>query len=143
MAPVVTLYDFVGLGLIVGYPNGVIYTNQTCGTACRQPQFEGVLVPLRNMCLMPSRELVSPENALYDYFTGPKWGGIGGPGIGDDDADFIDRLLDQHRLSACIAVDRSRLADSEEAWIHVQVIADEAAPFGMFSGFGPTRAAAS
>jgi hypothetical protein len=138
MQPKITLFDHVGLGLIIEYPSGVTYSNQTGGTSCLAPTLEGVFVPLRNDCAMPSRELLSPENTLVTYFEGPKWQGTGATqGIDADDADFIERLLLEYRLSNCIIVDRSRLRDSHEAWIHVLVTAEEDSIAPVFFGFTP------
>jgi hypothetical protein len=136
--PKITLFEHVGLGLIIEYPSGVAYSNQTGGTSCLAPSLEGVFVPLRNDCVLPSHELLSPEHALVSYFDGPKWRGTGATqGIDCDDADFIERLLSEHRLSHCINVDRTRLCDSHEAWIHITVSTEEASVAPVFSGFGP------
>ncbi|AUX40429.1 uncharacterized protein SOCE26_018300 [Sorangium cellulosum] len=45
MAALIRLYD-AGLGLIIKHASGVLYTNQTCGVCCAQPELEGVFVPL-------------------------------------------------------------------------------------------------
>jgi hypothetical protein len=136
--PKITLFEHAGLGLIIEYPSGVAYSNQTGGTSCLAPSLEGVFVPLRNDCAMPSHELLSPEHTLVAYFDGPKWRGTGATqGIDADDVDFIERLLSEYRLSHCITVDRTRLDDSHEAWIHVTVTAEEASVAPVFSGFAP------
>lgn len=138
MQPTIKLFEHVGLGLIIEYPSGVAYSNQTGGTCCLAPSLEGVFVPLRNDCAKPSQELLSPEHALVAYFDGPKWQGTGAPlGIDADDADFIDQVLAEHRLSHCIIVDRARLRDSHEAWVHVTVTDEESSLAPLFSGFGP------
>lgn len=136
--PTIRLFEHVGLGLIIEYPSGVIYSNQTGGTSCSAPCVEGVFVPLRNDYAVPSREFLSPEHALIAYFEGPKWRGTGATqGIDPEDVEFIERLLSEHRLSHCITLDRTRLRDSHEAWIHVIVTAEEAALTPLFSGFAP------
>ena len=137
--PKITLFEHVGLGLIIEYPSGVAYSNQTGGTSCLAPTIEGVFIPLRNDCAEPSHELLSPEHALVSYFDGPKWQGTGATqGIDAEDADFIERMLSEHRLSDCITVDRTRLGHSHEAWIYVTVTADEdAAVAPVFRGFSP------
>ncbi|WP_437952075.1 DUF6210 family protein [Sorangium sp. So ce296] len=40
----IRLYD-AGLGAIIQHPSGVLYTDQTCGVCCAQPEMEGVFVP--------------------------------------------------------------------------------------------------
>ncbi|WP_035609007.1 DUF6210 family protein [Haloferula sp. BvORR071] len=138
MKPKVLLYEHVGLALIVAFPSGVTYSNQAGGTSCLQPELEGILVPLRNDCLVEGEQLLSPAMSLEDYFTGEKWGGTGAThGIDNEDADFIDTLLQTHRLSHCIQVDRPRLHESCEAWIHVEIVADENPEIPLFSGFAP------
>jgi hypothetical protein len=138
MKPAIELYDHAGLGLIIEYPSGVTYGNQTGGTSCLQPSTEGIFIPLRKDCLVEDRDLVSPRNKLAAYFEGPKWKGTGATnGLDMDDADFIDRLLSDSGLSPCMIVDRRRLHDSHEAWVRVTVLADEPGPCPIFSGFGP------
>jgi hypothetical protein len=137
MKPKVLLYEHVGLGLIVAFPSGVTYSNQAGGFACFQPELEGIFIPLRNDCLVEGNELLSPAVGLEEYFTGEKWRGAAMHGIDEEDADFIDALLQSHRLSHCLKVDRTRLDESSEAWIHVEVGADEAGEIPIFSGLGP------
>jgi Family of unknown function (DUF6210) len=89
--PRIELWEHVGLGLIISWPSGIIFTNQTGGTSCLHPEFEGVFVPIRNDCTEKERTLLSPENDLWDYFTGPRWKGTGATnGLQEEDADFID-----------------------------------------------------
>src|SRR6476659_4158699 len=77
--PFVCLYGHVGLGLIICWPSGIRYTNQTMGYHCAQPYEEVVFVSLRNDCLIEVNELKSPEIDLWDYFTGAAHGGVGAP----------------------------------------------------------------
>ena len=138
MKPNVLLDEHVGLGLIVEFPTGVTYSNQAGGYSCLHPELEGVFIPLRNDCLVEGNQLLSPTLALEEYFTGAKWRGSGAvDGIDQEDADFIDGLLKSYRLSHCIHVDRTRLSESCEAWVHAEVTADEAAETPLFSGLGP------
>ncbi|AZZ92678.1 hypothetical protein EUZ85_18880 [Hahella sp. KA22] len=60
----ITLYDSVGTAIIIGCKSGVIYSNQTGGTACLQPEYEGVLIPIANTIGIPNLNLVSPEKLL-------------------------------------------------------------------------------
>jgi hypothetical protein len=122
------LWESVGLGLIVEWPSGVVFSNQTGGTTCLQPEFEGVFVPLRNDCQLPGERLLSPETELVAYFEGPKHRGAGAiRGLDEGDVQFIGSVLAKWRLGAFIAVDSSRLAESHEAWVHVIVGADDRA----------------
>ena len=133
MQPLIELWEGVGLGVIIEYESGVLYSNQTGGTACRHPRAEGVFVPIRNDVALDGA-LIGPEAALQDYFADGKYertGAVGG--IDSDDVKFIDTLLDKWRLSDVLSVDVSRLSESEEAWVPVLIAKDE----GIFSGFGP------
>jgi hypothetical protein len=115
LLPRIELWEHVGLGLIISWPSGIIFTNQTGGTSCLAPEFEGVFVPIRNNCTEKERTLISPENDLWDYFTGPRWRGTGATnGLQEEDADFIDGLLQKVRLFPTICVDRSRLRDCQK-----------------------------
>ena len=107
--------EFEGLGLIFEYPSGVYYTNQTGGYACHHPVQEGAFIVLDN-----SRGL---NYKLEDYFTADKWGGHCYSGIDVETADFIDDFLEG--IYDLLRVDRSRLAECEEAWIFVIVQRDE------------------
>jgi len=138
--PIVQLWEAVGLGLIIEYPSGIAYSNQTGGTSCSHPKVEGLLVPLRNDTEYETRRLLSPENELYDYFKGPKYCGTGAiGGLDVEDVSFIESVLEKYRLSSCISIDRSRLADSHEAWVYVNVEREERSEdhLKIFAGLGP------
>jgi len=136
--PVIRLWDSVGLGIIIAHPSGVVFSNQTGGTACLQPELEGVFVPLRNDVLTETQEFLSPERDLCEHFTGPKHCGAGAtPGLDSEDADFIDGVLAKHRLADVLRVERNKLRDSHEAWVQVVVSGDESDEHPVFSGFGP------
>ena len=107
----VTLHAFPDIGLIVKAATGVLYSNQAGGFACLHPEVEGFFVPLRTPFGM--REL----NALQDLFPS---GFDAEDGMDEETAERIDRLLTRQGLK-CIRVDRSKLAESWEAWVHVTV----------------------
>ena len=138
--PVVQLWESVGLGLIVEYPSGIVYSNQTGGASCLHPEAEGVFVPLHNDVEGKGRKLVSPANDLFDFFEGPKHSGTGAiSGLDAEDADFIDSVLAKSSLSGVLSVDRERLRESHEAWVHVVVHREEDNEHGLpiFRGLGP------
>ncbi len=119
MKPLIELWDAVGMGLVIEWPSGVLYSNQTGGTSCLQPRIEGVFVPLRNDCELDGHRLISPEAELIEYFEGPRHQGAGATrGLSVGDAGFIDSVLVRWRLCP-VKVDLSRLSDSHEAWVHV------------------------
>jgi hypothetical protein len=101
---------------------------------------EGVYVPLRNDYHLPDGPFVSPEVELTRYFEGPKYSGSGATtGVDSVDADFIDSLFARVGLGTVLSVDRSRLHESHEAWIHILISCDEAEDVNLavFSGFTP------
>lgn len=81
MQPVVELWDDERVNVIVLAPTGIIYTNQTGGNACHQPEAEGFLVPLKeefgfdasmdaplyNDCSVPYDPVIAQE--IIDYFA--------------------------------------------------------------------------
>jgi len=90
MSRIIELWESVGLGLIIEYSSGIIYSNQTGGTSTLHPELEGVYVPLRNDVEVKDPKLVSPQNALLKYFEEPKHRGTGATsGLDLVDADFI------------------------------------------------------
>lgn len=140
MKPTIQLYDNVGTGLIICCESGVIISNQTGGTATLHPETEGVFVPLRNDYTEKDCTFISPELDLDSYFCGPKYRGSGAmTGLDQVDADFVDGILNKMRLSQIVHVDRTKLKDSHEAWIYVEVLADESSEpdLALFACFGP------
>ena len=106
--PVVLLYDYIGLGLILAFPSGVRYRNQAAGHACWKFEIEGVLVPL------PLGEEQIPLRTLEDHFDS------GWECLDVDAADVIDHILAAAGLDF-VKVDRERLGESYEAWVHVRI----------------------
>jgi|HubBroStandDraft_6_1064221.scaffolds.fasta_scaffold54594_2 hypothetical protein len=123
----IRLYDLRAVMLVIDHPSGVIYANQAGGTSCLQPELEGVLVPLE---LEPSRLA-----ALF---------GTASSEISPAIANAIDKLLASGPGTSSLRVDRARLAESYEAWVHVTgesppVVRDVDATetfFGEWYGFG-------
>jgi hypothetical protein len=112
--PIIRLWQVNGIGLIIAHPSGVIYSNQTGGFACNHRKMEGVFVPLANSD-------VDQQAELEAYFTGPKWRGHCYNGIDEETAGVIERILKSSFLTSTLKVDRERLLESEEAWIHVNI----------------------
>jgi hypothetical protein len=143
MMPIIRLgLDAAGLGLIIALPNGVVYSNQTGGTECLQPECEGIYIPIRNQTEEGASEggrnmeLQSPEHELVEYFVRGAYEGSGATwGLNEDDAAFIESVLAKWDLGECLRVDRDRLGESHEAWVHVTVVGEES--HQAFSGLGP------
>ena len=117
--PVIQLWGERLFGMIVIRPSGVYYSNQTGGYACYHPMEEGVFIPL-------GKESVDQEKELCDYFTGAKWAGWCCEGIDEETAGFIEALMAKSHLTQSITVDRTRLQDSQEAWVYVDFSNTEA-----------------
>lgn len=124
--PLVELCEFSGIGLLVEYPSGIRYTNQIGGYACLHPEVEGIFIPLTN-------SLVSQQEKLKRFFTGPKWKGHCDHGIDKETADFVEAVLTESFCTAAIRVNQQRLADSYEAWIHV-IVSPDGQPSEMWRG---------
>lgn len=119
--PCLDLSDTVGLGLIISHPTGILLENQTGGHACLRPQLEGVYLPLAND-YTTERVFLSPEIALNHYFTRSRYKGDGGTtGMNQNDVVAIHALLQEHQLYPFITIDVTKLKESHEAWIWVQV----------------------
>jgi hypothetical protein len=110
----ILLYELAGPALIVPSHTGVRYLNQTGGHSCHQMELEGYLVPIAGARI----ELVEQLTA---HFTGPRWGGWCSRGIDDETADEIDRLLAEFARRDEITVDRDKLGECCESWIHVRI----------------------
>ncbi|MDZ4851658.1 MAG: DUF6210 family protein [Pirellulaceae bacterium] len=111
---IVLLYELGGLALIVPSSTGVVYRQQSGGHSCFQTDAEGYLVPIAG-------DEHDAIERLYAHFTGPKWGGWCSNGIDDITANEIDILLAEVAHREQITVDRSRLGDSWESWVHVKI----------------------
>jgi len=116
------------LGLIIPAKTGVIWTNQTGGTACMQPRLEGFLIPLNHAWLPDPDPLLdfvwdldpeavgkfltaSPElNALFESVSKAETGVAICP--------FTPERLDHNGQLVTLREDRLQLM---EAWVAVRV----------------------
>ena len=111
---IVLLYELGSLELVVPSTTGVTYRQQLGGHSCLQTDAEGYLVPIAG-------EVPNATERLRAHFTGGKWGGWCSNGIDDETANIIDQLLADVVRRVHIKVDRSRLGDSWESWIRVEI----------------------
>jgi len=120
--PSIEIWDTVGLGIIIEFPTGVSISNQTGGTACLHPEIEGIYLPLANDYLTESKEFLSPEIELTQYFEGTKYNGSGATkGIDLEDVEKIKAILAKFGLNEFIEIDLNRLVESHEAWIRIKI----------------------
>lgn len=120
-----SLYDLEGVALILEAPTGVIYSNQVGGHFCLQPTYEGALLPVN-----PDRDPDGPrsdlERALGALLLNRGW-------LDDALADAVDATLARHISTRGVTVDRARLHESIEAWVHVIVPEATGGPHGESS----------
>jgi len=102
--------DGHGAWLIVERPTGVFYTNQTNGNGCNQDSAEGALIPLPRM-----QEVFYAVDGLYMG----TWHEFLGEVISPDEFDEALRKVLKGDLT--ITVNRERMTESYEAWVHVNV----------------------
>ena len=125
----ITLWNSEGVLLIILAKSGVVYKNQTCGGCCLAPREEGILLPFNNEYPLAQPEL-RLEAQLAALTSNVQH-------LAEDEANQIDNFLnDQGPWSsnvACARVDRTRLYDSHEAWIYVDVEENDGC---LFTGFG-------
>ena len=115
--PTMNLYSMSQAGLIVLSPSGVAYWNQTCGNACGQRAEEGVLIPLLELTIDEDRNV--PECPLISALASLNWGPV--LGIDQERAAEIDTMLERFYWTHGLTVDRTRLGDSEEAWVYLGI----------------------
>lgn len=129
--PEIDLSDTVGLGLIISWNTGVVYSNQTGGTSCLRPSYEGVYVAVRNDYAIDQNRFLSPEIELSDHFVN-SYGGMGAVGgINYKDVEFVNSVLSKNLLN--IEVDTTLLQESHEAWVNVLILNNNE----LFTGFTP------
>jgi hypothetical protein len=104
----VGVHFFRDLGLIVKSQTGIVYTNRCAGYARACRDVEGFFVPLR------------PQSIRVTDMLRSLFNGSGFEDFKTSTADRLDTLLDRVGLDAMRA-DRSKLAESTEAWVHVIV----------------------
>jgi len=120
--PIVEIWDTVGLGIVIEYPTGIIISNQTGGTACLNSKCEGIYLPLANDYNEETKEFLSPEIELTNYFKGPKYNGSGATnGIDLEDVGVIHAIMNSYGLAELIAIDIEKLKESHEAWIRIKI----------------------
>ena len=125
----VRLWNAEGVLAIILRPSGVTYTNQTGGMLCWQPSAEGVLVPFNGDNLPEQFEqslAYELRSLLWDVSR-----------LDAEFADKLDAIFGASINTRMARVDRSRLADSHESWIYVDLDEPEDA---LIAGFGRCKA---
>jgi len=123
--PTILLYSLWQAALVIAWPSGVVYLNQTGGYSCGQRAQEGVVVPLMDIPLDTGRCPLEYALSSLEWIST-------GLGIDDDRATEIDEILGRFRATQGISVDRERQADSEEAWVYVVAAPADLAEYQRF-----------
>lgn len=107
-------------GIIVKAATGVKYSTQTCGTCCRHPQAEGFYVPLN------AGNQGQIEDELHKHLCEEAYKDI--------NLEAINEILQFPWVT--LEVDKSKIDESEEAWLHVTIKdgGDEFSPFRQLKG---------
>jgi hypothetical protein len=105
---VIDLSEYNNVGIILKLGSGVFYTNQVAGYACQHPEIEGAFYPL------PTKPGDAELFALTHHFRGT-W-----THIEQADAEFIEHVLRSNGHNH-LSVDRAKLNQSYEAWVHLLV----------------------
>ena len=100
-------------GLIILDKRGVVYTSQVFGNSCDQVSARGFFVPLDETL----REVIPEplEEVLFKLLANA-------PYLSELEADALDAILIRYVETDFLRVDRTRLRDSGEAWVYVDVM---------------------
>ena len=107
--------------VIILMSSGVIYQNVTGGYSCIERCAEGVLVPLVAPYLIISNPHDIYECPIERQLVSLPWNSRECYNPSEGCADKIDQILKTNGFSKNIVVNRSRLEDSTEAWVHVHI----------------------
>lgn len=121
MTRIVRLWTLPDVMLIVPGQSGVVYTNQVMGYACVHPEIEGFLVPFVPDYPIDERGRPAVDTLaerLRAVLENAMW-------MTASQADQVDSILEDFAESRGTVVDRTRLKDSGEAWVHVNVAPGE------------------
>jgi hypothetical protein len=120
----VCLYDLLGLGLVLKDDlSDITYFNQTAGHVCLQMFAKGTFV----FVLDDTKSLC---NTIAAYM-------INKEGLSLEDADFLDNAFSRSYGAKHLSVDRTKLRQSMEAWVHVTI--DNSINNEVYTGFTVTE----
>lgn len=118
---IVNLWRLSSAGMIIYAPTNVFYSNQTGGYGVYHPQQEGLFVPLSTASdRLGTKSICALSDELYKYFGyHGKWKGHCYNGIDEETAVYMDELFLKYRVTEHLRVDRDKLSESHEAWVHI------------------------
>jgi hypothetical protein len=106
----ISLLGLTQLSLIILGESGVVYSNQAGGNLCCQLTEEGWLSIIGEDYCMSKKVGDSLAKFLENKV-----------GITETEADHIDNILRNDYTTFFLSVDRTRLKDSMEAWLYVNI----------------------
>lgn len=115
----INLYELEQAGIIILNNSGFEYLNQVGGSACLQLSAEGVFFPISHNCSDNLDILL--EQIFIDCEI-----------VDNSIANKIDSILQRFISTSGILVNRNKLNDSCEAWIHVIINDSE---YSVYQGF--------
>lgn len=119
-------------GVIILRETGIIYQNQTCGHACIQRCAEGALVLLTDPYLITENPVELYQCSVEAGLKQIDWYRCYSR-LDTTCADKIDEILQSNGYTKQISVDRTRLDESEEAWVYVKL---KPLDYAHYVGFG-------
>ena len=117
--PRIELLGLNQAALIILFETGVLYENQTGGVYCNHRCAEGVLAPLTYPFFVTDSPTRLFQCSIEAGLMAMTW--LQGQTLDETRADEIDELLQSNGFTQAVIVDRTRLKDSEEAWVYVKV----------------------
>ncbi len=112
MAIEIDLYG-IDVAVVVAWPSGIVYSNQANGVACDHFSQEGILIPA---ALYFAADGTRYDRDLTAHFQKRAFNR---GALEVEDADALDTILASADTLFAVCVDRSKLGESFEAWVHV------------------------
>lgn len=117
----ISLYGLTQLALIILGESNVFYTNQAGGYSCCQLREEGWLAIIGEDYDMSKKV----ADSLGKYVENKV-------GLTIEDADYIDSVFRNDDTTFFLSVDRTRLQNSMEAWLYVNIDEQPPVPIEAF-----------
>ncbi len=124
----ICLWNLDQAALIILEKSGITYFNQTAGVFCRHSEAERILAPITNDPPLDNLHFGSLNYKLQQLTLNKQI-------LKETDADAIDKLLQKNFGGDAIFVDRERLNESCEAWIHVKIDGQTKGDLQDFAGY--------
>jgi transcriptional antiterminator Rof (Rho-off) len=117
------------LAIILEWSSGIVYETQTAGIACRDGRAEGVLIPIAGHTL--EEDILQ---YIYKKYNEHCWD------LDVADADHIDFAFQKNYDTKYFTVNRDKLKESREAWIHITIQYPSDYKWPLFKGVSANQA---